>query len=64
MMERVIRDMDDKIDDLVEQLGCLPEAPLAMPKQRIETSDPATAWFGRLIGRGGVPVGDAGRSGR
>lgn len=63
-MERAVREIADEIDDLVDRLGQLPEAPLAMPKQRLEALPSAAGWFGRRIGRGAGLVGDARHSGR
>lgn len=63
-MERAVRELADEIDSLVDRLGRLPEAPLAMPKQRLEAQHPAVGWFGRLIGRGAGPMGDARHSGQ
>lgn len=63
MMERQIRDLTDEIDGLAERLGRLPEAPLAMPKQRLEGEAGLIAFLGRLIGRGDVAVGSARHSG-
>jgi hypothetical protein len=63
VMERAI-DVTAEIDGLVEQLGRLPDAPLAMPKQRLGSGTPVLGFIGRLIGRGSVPMGTAGHSGR
>lgn len=64
-MDGSIRDMADEVENLVARLGRLPDAPLAMPKQRLE--EPPQGMLGliaRVLGRGALPVGQVRRSGR
>jgi hypothetical protein len=52
----------EEADALAERLGTLPDAPLAMPKQRLE--QPVSGILGLLIRRAPAAAGDAGRSGQ
>lgn len=64
-MDGSIRDMANEVEHLVAQLGRLPDAPLAMPKQRLE--EPPHGMFGliaRVLGKSTLPVGQVRRSGR
>jgi hypothetical protein len=64
MMDGSIRDMGTDVEHLVAELGRLPEAPLAMPKQRLEAPDHGIfGLLARFARRSALPVGDARRSG-
>ena len=64
MMDGAFREMNEDVEHLVAHLGQLPEAPLAMPKQRLEAEDAhLTGLFVRLARRMAYPLGDARRSG-
>jgi hypothetical protein len=65
VMDGSFRDMADEVEELVVRLGRLPDAPLAMPKQRLETPRQGLirAIAARLGGRGTLSVGDARHSG-
>ncbi len=58
------REFMAQAEALVQHLGMPPEAPLAMPKQTLEqpSQGPLRA-LARLIGRSGLPSGQARRSG-
>lgn len=60
-MQQVEFTAEVNIDTLVDRIGALPDAPLAMPKQRIET--PAA---GRLawLGWARIPAGAMRRTGQ
>ena len=41
---------ETEVAALVEQIGALPDAPLAMPKQRLETArPPGRGWLAGLV---------------
>ncbi len=64
-MDGSIRDMADEVEALIARLGRLPDAPLAMPKQRLEAPRRSLlrAIVARLTGRDTLSVGDARHSG-
>lgn len=64
MMDGSIIDLTETTEHRVARLGRLPDAPLAMPKQRLEAPPQGLlALVARLFGRGALPVGDVRRSG-
>ena len=64
-MDGSIRDMADEVEHLVAQLGRLPDAPIAMPKQRLEEPPHGMlSMMDRVLGKSTLPVGQVRRSGR
>ena len=64
MMDGSFRDLDEDAEHLVARLGRLPDAPLAMPKQRLEAPEARlTGLLARLARRVTLAPGDARRSG-
>ena len=62
MQDRDFAAMGD-VDGMVKRLGMLPDAPMAMPKQRLEAEPPSAGLMARLFGRAAV-AGDPRTSGQ